>query len=168
MNTFIKSSMCAMTLPFIAFPIGGTITCSSIAYCVDERRSAILSRISQTETFGAIERLRGLLSPEGDFVRKRSVEGWRGDDSEPISMQSLFNATAFLSRMPCDIKKPKVGVYPNGHVFFRWHKSSYRQLTVAIDDKGVCHYSHIHGGERTAASTNSIEIILKSIESVYA
>lgn len=168
MNEIVKTSVRAMTLPFIAFQAEGTITYSNIADCIDKKRFDIVLRIGRTETFGVIERLRAILSPDGDFVRKRSVEGWRGDDSEPISMQSLFNATNFLDRMPYDIKMPKVGVYSNGHVFFRWQKSSYRQLTVAIDDNGVYHYSHIHGGERTAASTNSIEPVLMSIESVYA
>ena len=97
---------------------------------------------------------------------------WDGYGALPVSEQAFMHACHFLRTMPLGTWAPEVGIEPDGHLTFEWHRSSFRTLSVSVSPAGDLNYSALIGPNRvfgTEAFLGDIpQPILELIRRIYA
>lgn len=67
-----------------------------------------------------VDQLQELLRELVNVFNSSRMQGWDGDDAEPVSDAAFLNATKLLSSMPIGLPVPSVLADNDGYIEFEW------------------------------------------------
>jgi len=91
------------------------------------------------------------------------LPNWDGYGASPVSEQAFSFACRFLRTMPLGTPAPAVGIEPDGHPTFEWHRSAYRTLSVSVSPHGDLYYSALIGPNKVFGTEAFLGDIPQSI-----
>lgn len=83
-----------------------------------------------------------------DVHAECEMQGWDGEEAEPVSQVTIARAQAFLLALPSGIPDPEVGADPDGEVSFGWFAAPDWGVAVALNANGRLSYAAMFGANR--------------------
>lgn len=141
--------------------IVGTSGASDEARLITDRIAEERQRLRESHILGGAgnDAFRNLC----EIVDECWTPNWDGYSGEPVSQEAFMYASRFLRTMPLGTPAPDVGIEPDGHLTFEWHRSPYRTFSVSVSPEGDLHYSALIGPNRAYGSEAFLGDIPKAI-----
>jgi hypothetical protein len=80
-----------------------------------------------------------------EILQNCSVQGWDGNDAEPVSPDSAESALELIKNLPEGMNLPAVVPEPNGDIAFEWCTDDRRHFSLSVTGPTLV-YARIFGG----------------------
>jgi hypothetical protein len=99
---------------------------------------------------------------EAQYARIKKLahlpDGWRGENSRPLSSKSLHNFLEFWRSVRSDSREPFLTLTPNGHLYAEWHASWKRHLDAEFSDMKGVYFGLFQGSNVLDGRDNAIDL----------
>lgn len=106
-----------------------------------------------------------------DLMNETQAGGWDGGDAEPVRVETIAQAWAFVQALPPNLPVPEISAEPDGDVALDWIQDRERLISVSVRHNGEIHYAGIFGGGRKVHGADVFggevpAVVLSAIEQV--
>jgi hypothetical protein len=116
---------------------------SKAAKTLDQFKRDLFSRQQATATYSDFN----LHSQVMRIYEDCHKSGWDGDDSQPVTMETLLIATRLVESLPIDCRTPDISAEPDGNVILEWYISPRKLLNVSIAPTSILDWAALIGDE---------------------
>ena len=72
------------------------------------------------------------------------VQGWDGENAEPVSDAAYYNATQLLATLPIDLPDPNILADNDGYIELEWYQNN-RSFSMYITDSNLVLFAGYYG-----------------------
>ena len=101
---------------------------------------------SSTDIVTGVRQLQSLLGRLNEVFADAKECDWDGDNAEPVSDSTYYNATKLLSVIPVNLSAPEISADNDGFIEFEWYKEG-RNFSLYVTDTNLVLYAGFYGKE---------------------
>lgn len=108
--------------------------------------------LSQDESTGSGDKLyshrqlQGLIRKLNTVFTEAKCRNWNGENAEPISDATYYNAIKLISALPTNLPLPEILPDNDGYIEFEWHKHG-KSFSLYVTDTNLVLYAGYYGKE---------------------
>ncbi|MBI5739160.1 MAG: hypothetical protein HZA16_00435 [Nitrospirae bacterium] len=84
-----------------------------------------------------------------EIYKECSKANWDGYGANPVSRDSVFEATKFLHLIPSSFPMPQVVAEPSGEIGLEWNNNRGYVFAISFGSKNMIAYAGIFGNSKT-------------------
>lgn len=92
----------------------------------------------------SVRQLLDLIGKLTEVFKEAKERDWDGENAEPISDATYYNATSILSVLPVNLPAPEILPDNDGYIEFEWYKDG-RSFSLYITDTNLVLYAGFYG-----------------------
>lgn len=101
---------------------------------------------SSTDIVTGVRQLQSLLRRLNEVFNEAKERDWDGDNAEPVSDSTYYNATRLLSVIPVNLPAPEISADNDGFIEFEWYKEG-KTFSLYVTDTNLVLYAGFYGKE---------------------
>jgi len=101
---------------------------------------------SSTDIVAGVRQLQSLLGRLNEVFNEAKERDWDGDNAEPVSDSTYYNATKLLLVITGNLPAPEISADNDGFIEFEWYKEG-RSFSLYITDTNLVLYAGFYGKE---------------------
>lgn len=124
--------------------------------------------LNQEETTGSsadgmtgVRQLQDLLRKLNEVFVEAKEQDWDGNNAEPVSDSTYYNATRLLTVLPENLPAPEISPDNDGYIEFEWYKNG-RSFSLYVTDSNLVLYAGFYGKEDRLSGRFNYEDVFPS------